>query len=195
MKSGEIIKACVRRRQSLACLMYRHYSPSSSKGCWSGRTPGIVGKRSRDEELKIGRCFRHLVLPLAVSRLGGGATVLPSAVAAHEQSGTNGFTEVAHAYSFGRPATNGVRLRGPGRENTLFYNVNRCVEMFVGRCWMIIPGMAIAGLEGGGRSFSRRSYGPRSRTNRGTRSSDSGRRRRQSSAAFTVFPALAPWDG
>jgi K+-transporting ATPase ATPase A chain len=69
--------------------------------------------------------------------------LVPSAVSAMGNPGPHGFTEVLYAY-VSQDGNNGSAFAGLSA-NTLFYNVSGAVAMFVGRFWMIIPTMAIAG--------------------------------------------------
>ena len=69
--------------------------------------------------------------------------MVPSAVAAMNNPGPHGFTEVLYAY-VSQTGNNGSAFAGLAG-NTLFYNLSGAVAMFVGRFWMIIPAMAIAG--------------------------------------------------
>src|SRR5258707_10025211 len=57
--------------------------------------------------------------------------------------GPHGFTEVLYAY-VSQTGNNGSAFAGL-TGNIPFYNVTGAVAMFVGRFWMIIPAMAIAG--------------------------------------------------
>jgi len=57
--------------------------------------------------------------------------------------GPHGFTEVLYAYT-SADANNGSAFAGLSA-NTLFYNLTLAIAMLVGRFWMIIPAMAIAG--------------------------------------------------
>jgi K+-transporting ATPase ATPase A chain len=57
--------------------------------------------------------------------------------------GPHGFTEVLYAYT-SQTGNNGSAFAGLSG-NTLFYNVTGAIAMLVGRFWMIIPAMAIAG--------------------------------------------------
>ena len=68
---------------------------------------------------------------------------MPSAVASMANPGPHGFTEVLYAYT-SQTGNNGSAFAGL-TGNTLFYNVTGAVAMLVGRFWMIIPAMAIAG--------------------------------------------------
>jgi potassium-transporting ATPase potassium-binding subunit len=84
-----------------------------------------------------------LILPLMYLGWTAVATVLPSAVAAMSNPGPHGFTEVLYAYT-SQTGNNGSAFAGLSG-NTPFYNITGAVAMFVGRFWMIIPAMAIAG--------------------------------------------------
>jgi K+-transporting ATPase ATPase A chain len=69
--------------------------------------------------------------------------MVPSAVSAMGNPGPHGFTEVLYAY-VSQDGNNGSAFAGL-TANTLFYNLSGAVAMFIGRFWMIIPTMAIAG--------------------------------------------------
>jgi len=79
------------------------------------------------------------------------AVVLPSAVASMNNAGPHGFTEVLYAYT-SQTGNNGSAFAGLSG-NTLFYNTTGGVAMFVGRFFMIIPAMAIAGSLAGKKSI------------------------------------------
>ena len=84
-----------------------------------------------------------LVLPLMYLGWTAVAMLVPSAVAAMNNPGPHGFTEVLYAYT-SQTGNNGSAFAGLSA-NTVFYNLTGAVAMFVGRFWMIIPTMAIAG--------------------------------------------------
>jgi K+-transporting ATPase ATPase A chain len=84
-----------------------------------------------------------LILPLMYLGWTAVAVVLPSAVAAMNNPGPHGFTEVLYAYT-SQTGNNGSAFAGLSG-NTPFYNVTGAIAMFIGRFWMIIPAMAIAG--------------------------------------------------
>jgi len=71
------------------------------------------------------------------------ATVVPSAVAATNNPGPHGFSEMLYLYT-SSTGNNGSAFAGISA-NTMFYNLTGATAMFVGRFWMIIPAMAIAG--------------------------------------------------
>jgi K+-transporting ATPase ATPase A chain len=84
-----------------------------------------------------------LILPLMYLGWTAIAVVVPPAVASMANPGPHGFTEVLYAYT-SQTGNNGSAFAGLSG-NTLFYNLTGAVAMFVGRFWMIIPAMAIAG--------------------------------------------------
>jgi K+-transporting ATPase ATPase A chain len=71
------------------------------------------------------------------------AVVYPPAVASMGNAGPHGFSEVLYAY-VSQTANNGSAFGGL-TGNTVFYNVTGGFAMLVGRFWMIVPTMAIAG--------------------------------------------------
>jgi len=71
------------------------------------------------------------------------AMLVPAAVAAMNNPGPHGFTEVLYAYT-SQTGNNGSAFAGLSA-NAVFYNLTGAIAMGVGRFWMIIPTMAIAG--------------------------------------------------
>ncbi len=111
-------------------------------GLMVGRTPEYVGKKIEAKEVKMAM-LAILVLPLMYLGWTAVAMLVPSAVAAMNNPGPHGFTEVLYAYT-SQTGNNGSAFAGLSA-NTLFYNLTGGMAMFVGRFWMIIPTMAIAG--------------------------------------------------
>jgi potassium-transporting ATPase potassium-binding subunit len=111
-------------------------------GLMVGRTPDYVGKKIEAKEVKMAM-LAILVLPLMYLGWTAVAVVVPSAVASMANPGPHGFTEVLYAY-VSQTGNNGSAFAGL-TGNTFFYNLTGGVAMFVGRFWMIIPAMAIAG--------------------------------------------------
>src|ERR1700729_1063575 len=111
-------------------------------GLMVGRTPEYVGKKIEAKEVKMAM-LAILVLPLMFLGWTAVAMLVPTAVAAMNNPGPHGFTEVLYAYT-SQTGNNGSAFAGLSG-NTLFYNVTGAVAMFIGRFWMIIPTMAIAG--------------------------------------------------
>src|SRR6201994_4695178 len=111
-------------------------------GLMVGRTPEYVGKKIEAKEVKMAM-LAVLVLPLMYLGWTAVAMMVPSAVAAMNNPGPHGFTEVLYAYT-SQTGNNGSAFAGLSA-NTLFYNVTGAIAMGIGRFWMIIPTMAIAG--------------------------------------------------
>ncbi|HEY5827281.1 MAG TPA: potassium-transporting ATPase subunit KdpA, partial [Hyphomicrobiaceae bacterium] len=111
-------------------------------GLMVGRTPEYVGKKIEAKEVKMAM-LAILILPLMILGWTAVAVVLPSAVASMANPGPHGFTEVLYAYT-SQTGNNGSAFAGL-TGNTFFYNVTGAIAMLVGRFWMIIPAMAIAG--------------------------------------------------
>ena len=111
-------------------------------GLMVGRTPEYVGKKIEAKEVKMAM-LAVLVLPLMYLGWTAVAMMVPSAVAAMNNPGPHGFTEVLYAYT-SQTGNNGSAFAGLSA-NTVFYNVTGAIAMGVGRFWMIIPTMAIAG--------------------------------------------------
>jgi potassium-transporting ATPase potassium-binding subunit len=111
-------------------------------GLMVGRTPEYVGKKIEAKEVKMAM-LAILVLPLMYLGWTAVATVLPSAVASIANPGPHGFSEILYLFT-SSTGNNGSAFAGI-TGNTLFYNTTGAVAMFVGRFFMIIPAMAIAG--------------------------------------------------
>jgi potassium-transporting ATPase potassium-binding subunit len=111
-------------------------------GLMVGRTPEYVGKKIEAKEVKMAM-LAILVLPLMYLGWTAVAVVLPSAVASTNNPGPHGFTEVLYAYT-SATGNNGSAFAGLNGA-TFFYNLTLASAMLVGRFWMIIPAMAIAG--------------------------------------------------
>ncbi|HXL32368.1 MAG TPA: potassium-transporting ATPase subunit KdpA [Bradyrhizobium sp.] len=119
-------------------------------GLMVGRTPEYVGKKIEAREVKMAM-LAILVLPLMYLGWTAVAVVLPPAVASMANAGPHGFTEVLYAYT-SQTGNNGSAFAGL-TGNTPFYNITGGVAMFVGRFFMIVPAMAIAGSLAGKKSI------------------------------------------
>ena len=111
-------------------------------GLMVGRTPEYVGKKIEAKEVKMAM-LAILILPLMMLGWTAVAVVYPPAVASMANAGPHGFSEVLYAYT-SQTANNGSAFAGL-TGNTFFYNFSGAVAMFIGRFWMIVPAMAIAG--------------------------------------------------
>jgi K+-transporting ATPase ATPase A chain len=111
-------------------------------GLMVGRTPEYVGKKIEAREVKMAM-LAILVLPLMYLGWTAVAVVFPPAVASMANAGPHGFTEVLYAYT-SATGNNGSAFAGL-TGNTFFYNLTLASAMFVGRFFMIVPAMAMAG--------------------------------------------------
>src|SRR5246500_1988327 len=111
-------------------------------GLMVGRTPEYVGKKIEAKEVKMAM-LAILILPLMYLGWTAVAMLVPSAVASMNNPGPHGFTEVLYSYT-SQTGNNGSAFAGLNG-NTLFYNITGAIAMGVGRFWMIIPTMIIAG--------------------------------------------------
>ena len=111
-------------------------------GLMVGRTPEYVGKKIEAKEMKMAM-LAILCLPLMILGWSAVAVVYPPAVASMANAGPHGFTEVLYAYS-SQTGNNGSAFAGL-TGNTPFYNLTGGLAMLVGRFFVIIPAMAIAG--------------------------------------------------
>ncbi len=111
-------------------------------GLMVGRTPEYVGKKIEAKEVKMAM-LALLCLPAVVLAFTAIATVMPSALKSIANAGPHGFSEIFYLYT-SSAANNGSAFGGI-TGNTPFYNTTGAFTMFIGRFFVIIPSMAIAG--------------------------------------------------
>ena len=111
-------------------------------GLMVGRTPEYLGKKIEAREVKMAM-LAILILPLSILGFTAAAAVIPSAVASTANPGPHGFSEILYAYT-SQTGNNGSAFAGL-TGNTMWYNVTGGIAMLVGRYFVIIPMMAIAG--------------------------------------------------
>ena len=111
-------------------------------GLMVGRTPEYVGKKIEAREVKMAM-LAILILPLMMLGWTAVAAVNPQALTQLGNNGPHGFSEMLYLYT-SSAANNGSAFGGI-TANTLFFNTTGAVAMFIGRFWMIVPAMAIAG--------------------------------------------------
>src|ERR1700741_2311636 len=95
-------------------------------GLMVGRTPEYVGKKIEAKEVKMAM-LAILVLPLMYLGWTAVAMLVPSAVAAMNNPGPHGFTEVLYAYT-SQTGNNGSAFAGLSA-NTVFYNLTGAAAM------------------------------------------------------------------
>jgi K+-transporting ATPase ATPase A chain len=111
-------------------------------GLMVGRTPEYLGKKLEAREVKLAM-LAILCLPVMYLGWTAVAAVLPAAVAATANPGPHGFTEILYAYT-SQTGNNGSAFAGLSG-NTPFYNLTGAAAMLVGRFFVIVPALAIAG--------------------------------------------------
>ena len=111
-------------------------------GLMVGRTPEYVGKKIESKEVKMAM-LAILILPLMILGWTAIAAVVPFGVSQLGNAGPHGFSEML--YLFTSSTGNNGSAFGGITANTLFYNLSGAMAMMVGRFWMIVPAMAIAG--------------------------------------------------
>ncbi len=111
-------------------------------GLMVGRTPEYVGKKIEAKEVKMAM-LAILILPLLYLGFTAIASVLPVALASIANPGPHGFSEMLYLFT-SSTANNGSAFGGI-TGNTPFYNTTGAIAMFLGRFFVIIPALAIAG--------------------------------------------------
>jgi K+-transporting ATPase ATPase A chain len=111
-------------------------------GLMVGRTPEYVGKKIEAREVKLA-VLAIAMLPLCILGLTALSAVLPGGLAGPLNKGPHGFTEILYAFSSGT-GNNGSAFAGL-TAGTPFYNGLLAVAMWIGRFFVIIPALAIAG--------------------------------------------------
>nr|WP_087575222.1 potassium-transporting ATPase subunit KdpA [Sphingomonas sp. CDS-1] len=111
-------------------------------GLMVGRTPEYVGKKIESREVKLA-VLAIAVLPLIILGFTAIASVLPAGLAGPLNKGPHGFSEILYAFTSG-VGNNGSAFAGL-TANTPFYNGMLGVAMWIGRFFIIIPMLAIAG--------------------------------------------------
>jgi K+-transporting ATPase ATPase A chain len=111
-------------------------------GLMVGRTPEYLGKKIEAREVKL-TMLSILCLPLMMLVLSAIAAVLPVGTSSIQDAGPHGFSEVLYAFT-SAAANNGSAFGGLSG-NTPFYNWTLALAMFVGRFFVIVPMLAIAG--------------------------------------------------
>ncbi|AJP70611.1 potassium-transporting ATPase subunit KdpA [Sphingomonas hengshuiensis] len=111
-------------------------------GLMVGRTPEYVGKKIEAREVKLA-VLAIAALPLCILGFTALASVLPQGLAGPLNKGPHGFTEILYAFS-SAAANNGSAFAGIS-SGTPFYNGLLAVAMWIGRFFIIVPVLAVAG--------------------------------------------------
>ncbi|MGV7119981.1 MULTISPECIES: potassium-transporting ATPase subunit KdpA [unclassified Sphingopyxis] len=111
-------------------------------GLMVGRTPEYVGKKIEAREVKLA-VLAIAVLPLVILGFTAIASVTGAGLAGPLNKGPHGFSEILYAFT-SAVANNGSAFAGLNA-NTPFYNGLLGVAMWIGRFFIIVPMLAIAG--------------------------------------------------
>ena len=111
-------------------------------GLMVGRTPEYVGKKIQGKEVTMA-VLAIILLPLSILGLAALASVHPAGLRGPLNAGPHGFGEILYAYT-SATGNNGSAFAGLSA-NTSFYNVTLGLAMVIGRFFVIVPMMAIAG--------------------------------------------------
>ena len=111
-------------------------------GLMVGRTPEYLGKKIEMFEMKMSILL--VLIVNALVKIGTAIAVSTKAgIAGPLNPGPHGFSEILYGFS-SAANYNGSAFAGLNA-NTLFYNTALGIAMFIGRFWVIIPVLAIAG--------------------------------------------------
>ena len=111
-------------------------------GLMIGRTPEYLGKKIGAYEMKMASLM--VLTPVLVVLMGTAVAVSISAGReAVANPGAHGFSEVLYAFT-SAANNNGSAMAGLGA-NSAFYNIALGLAMLIGRFWLAIPALAIAG--------------------------------------------------
>jgi K+-transporting ATPase ATPase A chain len=111
-------------------------------GLMVGRTPEYLGKKIEAFEMKMAS-FAVLVMPMIVLLVTAVAVLSKMGVEAIFNPGTHGFSEILYAFT-SMANNNGSAFAGLSA-NSPFYNIVGGSVMLIGRYWLAIPVLAMAG--------------------------------------------------
>ena len=111
-------------------------------GLMVGRTPEYLGKKIQATEMKLVTLY-ILAMPIALLGFAAGSVLIPSALDSLNNPGPHGLSEILYAYASGAN-NNGSAFAGL-TASTWWYDVTIGLAMLVGRFFLIIPVLAIAG--------------------------------------------------
>jgi K+-transporting ATPase ATPase A chain len=111
-------------------------------GLMVGRTPEYLGKKIEVHEMKMASLL-ILIMPTTVLSLTALAVVTGAGKAGPLNGGPHGFAEILYAFT-SQGNNNGSAFAGL-TANTVFYNVLGGLAMLIGRFWLAVPTLALAG--------------------------------------------------
>ncbi|PYX95116.1 MAG: potassium-transporting ATPase subunit KdpA [Acidobacteria bacterium] len=111
-------------------------------GLMVGRTPEYLGKKIESYDVKMAMLVT-LIFPLVILVLTAISVLKPFGTASISNPGPHGFSQVLYAF-LSTAGNNGSAFAGLNG-NTLWYNTTLGLNTIIGRFFMIIPMLAIAG--------------------------------------------------
>jgi K+-transporting ATPase ATPase A chain len=115
-------------------------------GLMVGRTPEYLGKKVETREVKLAMLY-VLVFPLTILAFTAWSVLAPYGLSSLNNQGPHGLSEILYAFT-SATGNNGSAFAGISA-NTPWYNTALGLAMLIGRFWMIIPALAIAGILAG----------------------------------------------
>ena len=120
-------------------------------GLMVGRTPEYLGKKIEAYDVKMAMLVA-LVFPLVILTFAAISSVKDFGTSSISNPGPHGLSQILYAFTSG--AGNNGSAFGGLNPNTLWYNTTLAFDMLLGRFFMIIPMLAIAG------NLARKKYVP-----------------------------------
>lgn len=117
-------------------------------GLLVGRTPEYLGHKIEAYEMKMASLL-ILIMPLTALGLTALAVMLDAGTSSVLNPGPRGFSEVLYAFT-SQANNNGSAFAGLNA-NTPFYNIAGGIAMLIGRYWLAVPTLALAGSLAGKR--------------------------------------------
>jgi potassium-transporting ATPase potassium-binding subunit len=112
-------------------------------GLMVGRTPEYLGKKIEAFDVKMAMLY-VLIFPLSILGFSSVALMMPNlGLSALLNTGPHGLSEILYAYT-SATGNNGSAFAGISA-NTHWYNLSLAAAMLIGRFFMIVPMLAIAG--------------------------------------------------
>jgi potassium-transporting ATPase potassium-binding subunit len=111
-------------------------------GLMVGRTPEYLGKKIEAYDVKMAMLV-VLIFPLVILAFSAISSVKGFGTSSISNPGPHGLTEILYSFT-SQAGNNGSAFAGL-TTNTLWYNTAGAITMLIGRFWMIIPMLAIAG--------------------------------------------------
>ncbi|MFI5264348.1 MAG: potassium-transporting ATPase subunit KdpA, partial [Candidatus Kapaibacterium sp.] len=111
-------------------------------GLMVGRTPEYLGKKIGAKEIKLA-VLALLSMVFGILGFSAWASVNPDALSSLNNQGSHGLSEILYAFT-SAAGNNGSAFAGLNA-NTMFFNITLGITMLVGRFFVIVPILAIAG--------------------------------------------------